>query len=65
MSIAILIARAIVAMPQALKLFIQISNAISKEALERKDTERYIAHDELIHSLGLSDDAETFSDSRV
>jgi hypothetical protein len=58
MSLALLIARAIVAMPQALKLFIQISDAISKEALERKDTERHTAHHELIHSLGLSDDSK-------
>jgi galactitol-specific phosphotransferase system IIC component len=58
MSLALLIARAIVAMPQVLKLFIQVSEAISKEARERADTQRHTAHRDLIDSLRLSDESD-------
>jgi hypothetical protein len=51
----VLIARVILAAPSLLKLFIQISDEVSKQALKRKDTDRFESHSRLIGSLSLSD----------
>lgn len=65
MSLLILIARAIISVPAFLEIFLKLSNVISKEALERADTERFDSHSELIRSLRLSNPSEDEQGSGV